>query len=129
MFGLPAMMFLEEKLGKNKFLELFLLCGVFGAMLDVLMMGPHQSIGSSGAISGMLAAACCLFGKGRLEHLLAMAFLLCFLIPQIDRTAMEAFTNIGYWCHVGGALAGILLTQRLYRPLPEVKPCKPHKKH
>lgn len=127
MFGLPAMMYMESKLGRVRFLELFVLCGLFGSMLDLIMIHPEGCIGSSGAIAGIFAAACMVFGTNRLEHLLAMTAMLCFLVPQIEAAPFEAFVGIGFWCHIGGALAGILLTHRLYRPKCLETPCK-HRK-
>ena len=123
MYGLPAMLYLEKTLGKVKFLELFFLCGL-GATMLFIILGGEQAIGSSGAIAGMLGAACCLFGRTKIEHLLALFFAMCFLVPQIVMLPWMSITGVAYSAHIGGALAGILLTHRFYRPLSECKPVK-----
>ncbi len=124
-FGLPSMMYLEGRIGRNKFLEVFFLCGAFGALLNCILMGNVPMIGSSGAIAGTFAAACCLFGKTKIEHVVALAALTCFFVAQVVSWPEEAFTGVAFMAHIGGALMGMLLMHKLYA-LEHI--CKPSKK-
>lgn len=123
-FGLPAMMYVEGKLGKTKFLDLFFFCGLVGALLNALVMGNEPMIGSSGAISGIFAAACCLFGHTKVEHLTALGVLGAFFLGQVLAWPTSSFTGIAVLAHVGGAFAGMVLVHRLYAPEHKCKPVK-----
>lgn len=123
-FGLAPMMYVERQYGRKGLMNLFFLCGLTGALMNVIVHGDVPCIGSSGAIFGMMAVACVTFGRSALEHLLALGLLLCVLVPQICMAPFSFLTGIAHWAHIGGALGGILLTHKLFRPLP----CKPPKK-
>lgn len=128
--GLPFMLWLEGNLGRTKFLELWFLTGIAGSMLSIITGYDGQSVGSSAAVCGMIAAACCLFGSSKIEHVVACLFAMCILVPQILMSPYQFLTGIGYWAHIGGILSGILLTHRLYRLPQKASPlCKPPKRH
>lgn len=118
-FGLPFMLFLENKLGKSRFLSFYVLCGLGSALLNLSMVGPEQSmIGSSGAIMGCMAGACMAYGNTKLEHAVSLGLLMFLLTMNIVAAPMEALTGIAYWGHIGGALVGMLLSSRFYPSKP-----------
>jgi membrane associated rhomboid family serine protease len=119
------MLWLENTYGERFLFWLFFWCGAAGFALDGLMIGA-PGIGSSGALSGLFCATCCLIGHTKLEKLVAGAALLSYLVPQIANVFFEPFMGVAIWAHVGGALAGILLTHRLMAPKP-VKAPEPKK--
>lgn len=96
----------ERFFGHGRFLAVYLLAGISGVLLS-LVMSPHPSVGASGAIFGLLGALAAFlylhratfgqFGAMQLRQLLFVALinLGLGLSPGIDN-----------WGHVGGLLAG-----------------------
>jgi membrane associated rhomboid family serine protease len=116
MFGLPFMMYLETRVGHKNLFTLYVLTGLAGTLFNTVALGPMGMIGASGAIMGCFGAACMLFGESRWEHLLAMSVLVCMLGQQIIVAQYEMLAGIGFYAHVGGCIAGMLLVSRLYKP-------------
>lgn len=111
-FGLPFMLYVEHKLGSEKLLKSYLICGISALVLHVIMSGNGNSlIGSSGSIFGLTSLACYIYGDKPLEKILAYLFFLSLFIPQFIMASYSLMipTNIAYWGHVGGALAALLL--------------------
>lgn len=113
-FGLPFMLFLESKLGRQRLVEMYLLCGVCAALCQTLLAGYGPMIGSSGAIFGLAVAACMEFGDTKLEHAIALLLAAAMLLPQIAMGPYEALTGVAYFAHVGGALGAMFLSKKLY---------------
>ncbi len=96
----------ERFFGHGRFLAIYLLAGISGVLLS-LVMSPNPSVGASGAIFGLLGALAAFlylhratfgqFGAMQLRQLLFVALinLGLGLSPGIDN-----------WGHVGGMLAG-----------------------
>jgi len=114
-FGLPFLVFLEGKLGRKKLLEFYFLCGLAAALFNLHLYGPTSCIGSSGSIFGIMVGACLAFGESVQEHLVALAFLLALLLPQLALAPFQAFVGVAFYAHIGGAIGGILLASRLYK--------------
>jgi len=104
---------LERLLGHVRYLVFFLLCGVLGNVLSMLMFQAsadpyHAAVGASGGIYGVFGAYLYLavFRKDRLDEgsrktvysILIFGLIYTFLSPRVD-----------VWGHIGGALAGLLL--------------------
>ena len=99
----------ERFFGHGRFLAIYLLAGISGVLLS-LVMSPNPSVGASGAIFGLLGALATFlylhratfgqFGAMQLRQLLFVALinLGLGLSPGIDN-----------WGHVGGMLAGAVL--------------------
>jgi membrane associated rhomboid family serine protease len=96
----------ECRIGKKRFLALYLLSGIAGALAHTAaaaLAGPQALdsalIGASAAISGVLAAYLVLFPGNK------VLVLLFFFIP----TALSAWMVIGFWfvLQVLGGLAGV----------------------
>lgn len=106
---------LERILGARNFIFLYLLCGVAGGVLQLMINPGPTLIGASGAVSGLVAAFSTLYPR------MPITALLFFVIP-VRMQAMwlgimvvglslfflltGLFNDIGNGAHIGGALAG-----------------------
>jgi membrane associated rhomboid family serine protease len=128
---------IEDRFGPVKFLIFYLACGI-AATLAQYYVSPGSripNVGASGAIAGVLGAYLLMFPHGRVRVLLynqivAMPaiFVLGFWIAlQIFAGAGALFATaqsedvggVAYMAHVGGFVAGLLLTYLLQgRPPP-----------
>jgi membrane associated rhomboid family serine protease len=106
---------LERVLGARSFVFLYLLCGVVGGVLQLMINPGPTLIGASGAVSGLVAAFSTLYPR------MPITALLFFVIP-VRMQAMwlgimvaglslfflltGLFNDIGNGAHIGGALAG-----------------------
>ncbi|MDU4960556.1 MAG: rhomboid family intramembrane serine protease [Sporomusaceae bacterium] len=112
----------EDWLGRLPFLAFFLLTGLI-ANLTHILLDPFSTIpviGASGAVSGILGAYLILYPTARIKTLVpififlqifeipAMLFLGLWFFLQLQGSA-AAGSNIAWWAHVGGFLAGMLL--------------------
>ena len=104
---------LERLLGHVRYLLFFLLCGVIGNVLSMLMFQTsadpsHLAVGASGGIYGVFGAYLYLavFRKDGMDEgsrktvyaILIFGLIYTFLNPRVD-----------VWGHIGGAIAGLLL--------------------
>jgi membrane associated rhomboid family serine protease len=122
LFGLPFMVYLENKLGSKRFLEFYMLCGLGGLLLHMIVVGGG-CIGSSSAIFGATAGACMVYGNTALDHCLGMLFIAIRLIQQILMAPLALLMGIAVFGHIGGILTGLMLVKRLYRTeIPTTKP-------
>jgi membrane associated rhomboid family serine protease len=119
-FGLWQMGWVERTLGRTGFVVVYLVSAVAGNLASLLRSGDVASVGASGALTGLIGA---IFGsvllparsgvprflRGRLlRSLLTVIVLNAALgatVPQIDNRA-----------HIGGFLAGLLVTLAIMRP-------------
>jgi membrane associated rhomboid family serine protease len=114
---------IEDAFGHFGFLLFYLLCGIAAGLLHTVMQPDSGAplIGASGAVSGVLAAYLLLYPKARVWILLFMriplpisAFwalsgwfalqLLSIFISSGDEV------QVAWWAHIGGFLAGLILT-------------------
>lgn len=121
---------MEEEMGHLPFFVFYLLSGIAAAMLQYL---PAQysnipMVGASGAIAGVMGGYLLLFPKARVD--VFIFFIVFFRILPIPSfivlglwMALQVFqgfaTDINgggtaYWAHVGGFIAGFLLTVPLW---------------
>jgi membrane associated rhomboid family serine protease len=132
----------EDRLGHLRFLLFYLLGGVAGALLHVYVdpSSPVPALGASGAIAGVLAGYMALFPTARV-----LTFVPVFVIPWIIgipaalwaigwflsqllsgvASLGESGGGVGFWAHVGGFIAGLILVwplrRRNYVPLPATR--------
>lgn len=121
----------EDNFGSLPYLLFYLLCGV-GAVLAQSLLTPRidvPSIGASGAISGVLAAYLLLYPRASIRAILPIPilFLFSFFVPAwlmiiiwfggqllnsyaALTSAAEMTGGVAYGAHVGGFVAGLLLT-------------------
>jgi len=101
---------LEKLVGRAWTLGLFLIGAVGGAAGSLLINDPTvRTVGASGAIMGMIAAALVLVlrlprGPGRSAVMVSLAWI---LVPALLPLA-SAGQNVDYAAHGGGAIAGAL---------------------
>jgi membrane associated rhomboid family serine protease len=108
--------FVESAIGRWRFLALFLISGITGAVASYLFNDPQTlSVGASGAIFGLFGAALVINHRlGRRTNeilgLLAINLVLGFVIPNIDWRA-----------HLGGLIAGSLVAAVLAFSAPRLR--------
>jgi membrane associated rhomboid family serine protease len=119
----------EDRFGQGRFLVFYLLCGLaaIGAQLVFTANSSIPNLGASGAIAGVLGAYLLLFPQGRVhvfqgQRLIPVPALMVIGLWFV----LQLFSGIGsiigattggggvaYMAHIGGFLAGILLTMWL----------------
>ena len=121
-FNLLALWFagraVEEWCGSLRLLLVFVLGGIGGGLLQVLLAPASLLIGASGGVCAVLLAFCTLQPK------LPITALLFFVIPirmraqtlgaliiavSIVLPLLGLFGNIGHFAHLGGAITGLLV--------------------
>jgi membrane associated rhomboid family serine protease len=111
----------EDGMGSFRYLAFYLLCGMsagllfaFGAPFTV-----HPLVGASGAISGVCAAFILLYPRSTIFglvagiipiHAPASLFVGTWILFQLFNAFTDEQGHVGWWAHVGGIVAGLLLT-------------------
>lgn len=116
----------EDAMGHGRFLLFYLLCGA-AAALAMAHIDPTSRvpmIGASGAISGVLAAYVLLYPRSHVTVIVPLGIILYpfaigaiwvigfwFLLQLISAGLAEpGRSGTAWWAHVGGFIAGLLLT-------------------
>lgn len=127
---------IEDAFGHFGFLIFYLLCGIAAGTLHALVEPQSGAplIGASGAVSGVLASYMLLYPRARVWILLFLRIPLP--IPAVWALggwfalqifsvfiATEDSAEVAWWAHIGGFLAGLVLTlvlrsRLLVRPRP-----------
>ncbi|HTR81606.1 MAG TPA: rhomboid family intramembrane serine protease [Bacteroidota bacterium] len=124
----------EDKLGHQRFLFLYIFCGITGGVAHAYM-NPGSAIpviGASGAIAGILGGYLLLFPKARILTLvpiiffftfielpallfLGVWFLMQFFSGYLSLASDVAVNNgdVAWWAHVGGFATGMLFVYPL----------------
>jgi membrane associated rhomboid family serine protease len=126
---------LEDSLGHTNFITFYLLAAVAGNLTHTLIMADSRvpTIGSSGAVAGILAGYLLLFPGTRVRTVLFLGpFITIARLPALlligfwailqlfnglivlNPVAAEA-AAVAYWVHIGGFVAG-LVTVRWFTP-------------
>jgi len=108
-------MMCEHAFGRTQFLFLFVMSGLAGGAVSMLM-SPGPSVGASGAIFGLQGAAIVLFRRHR-DRLVMRArrigvVLVVWALYTIAQGAFTPFVDNG--AHIGGFVAGALLARGLH---------------
>ena len=121
---------IEKAYGHLKYVIFYLICGVIASLAHVLSQPDSiiPSLGASGAISGVMAGYLVLFPTNRVKVLLALGVVLLrpIMVPAILMIGVWAvlqFINgigsiavtdqtsgVAYWAHIGGFVAGLVIT-------------------
>jgi len=127
----------ENQLERINFLAFYLATGIAAALAHVLMR-PHSSaplIGASGAISGVLGAFFICNPRARITLILepvliyflrrlivrvpAWIFLPVWFFLQISMGLKQHGSNVAFWAHVGGFVAGAVVAVLVCRYIPK----------
>ena len=117
----------EDAMGSLRFLAFYLVCGVCAALAHAYALPGSQQplIGASGAVAGIVAAYVMLHPRVRLWALflariplkLRAIYVIGFwILFQIGMAFYGGPSEVGWWAHVGGFLAGVVLTPILIQP-------------
>ncbi len=118
---------IEDALGHVRYLVFYLLCGIAGALAHVFVT-PYSDIplvGASGAVAGIIAAYLILHPRvrvwvlflGRIPLRLKALWVLGFWgAMQVFSVVYDTESNVAWWGHIGGFLAGAVLVVVLRRP-------------
>lgn len=117
---------LEEEMGHVGFLLFYLACGVAAGLAQALPDpgSPVPMVGASGAIAGVMGGYLMLFPRAKVDVLfIFLIFFRIFAIPAWIVLGLwlgiQIFSGlsipgdmggVAYWAHVGGFVAGLVLT-------------------
>ena len=122
----------ETQLERLNFIALYFVTGITAAMTHMLMEpGSYVPlIGASGAISGVLGAFFIYNPRARITlvldpvliyflrrfiiHLPAWVFLPVWFFLQVSICLKPQTSNVAFWAHVGGFLAGAVISVAVY---------------
>jgi membrane associated rhomboid family serine protease len=128
----------EEALGRGRFLLFYLLCGVIGALAFVASDPDFEGplIGASGAISGVIIAYLMWRPCAKVTVLVSIiplrisAFWVigAFILTQFWNLEAAGKSDVAYWCHLGGMVAGGVLFPLMRRRGVQLFECirEPH---
>jgi len=131
----------EDRLGSGRYFLFYLVVGVVASLTHALF-NPSSvlpALGASGAIAGVIGCYVRLFPMARLIVMVPILFLpLFFEVPallfagfwflmQILQGTVEFLVpadggGVAWWAHIGGFVAGLLLTPALRRPARSYRP-------
>ena len=110
----------EDAMGHGRFLAFYLACGIAAGLAQTAVFPGETTplVGASGAISGVLGAYLVLHPKARV--LVPIGFIPLYLpawLLLIFWFGFQFFAafggpaaqNVGWWAHIGGFVAGVLL--------------------
>ena len=116
----------EDAMGHLRFVAFYLISGVAAALTLAAInpASPVPMIGASGAISGVLAAYVLLYPRARVTVIVPLGIILYpmkisamwvvgfwFLLQLLNAAlAGQANSSVAWWAHVGGFVAGGILT-------------------
>ena len=123
----------EDRLGRLRFLLLYIGCGALAGVSQILVTPRSQVplVGASGAIAGVLGAYLLLFPRARVVTLIplglwwetvqmpAALFLgLWFLMQWVSGLSsigqVAAAGGVAFWAHIGGFVAGMIASVVLH---------------
>jgi len=117
----------EDRLGHARYLGFYLLCGIAAAIGQGLI-APAPMVGASGAVAGVLGAYLFLFPQSRVRTLIFLGLFITIVqlpaivviglwiivqvlsgLAELRMSDVRAATNVAFFAHVVGFVAGILL--------------------
>ncbi len=128
----------EDSLGHFRYFVFYILCGVISGLCHLALnpLSKMPTIGASGAIAGIMGAYFLLFPKSKILTIIPIiiipffieipAFIFLggwFLIQFYNVAGQNGVSQIAWWAHIGGFIAGMVLI-KLNMRLPETKPGK-----
>jgi membrane associated rhomboid family serine protease len=124
----------ERALGRLRFLAFYLLSGIIGGLVFVAN-DPHtriELIGASGAIAGVVIGYIMLRPCAKITVLLGIIPLRIsaywviglFVVTQLWNLGASSKSEVAYWCHFGGMVAGGILFPLLKSPAVKLFECR-----
>lgn len=121
----------ENMLGRVKYLLLYLFSGVAGGLLQTAFASPSaELIGASGAVCGVMLSFTTAYPEMPLRALLFFVLPVSMKAKTLGRgiivvsllcAALRIFPQVGHLAHLGGALAGAVLTWWWLPTAPRVR--------
>ena len=121
----------ENMLGRGKYLLLYLFSGVAGGLLQTAFASPSaELIGASGAVCGVMLSFTTAYPEMPLRALLFFVLPVSMKAKTLGRgiivvsllcAVLRIFPQVGHLAHLGGALAGALLTWWWLPTAPRVR--------
>jgi membrane associated rhomboid family serine protease len=117
----------EDAMGHPRFMLFFLACGVAGSLAHAVVNASSEQplVGASGAIAGVIASYVILHPRVRIWglafkfvplHIPAWWAIAAWFGLQVVQAWLARESSIGWWAHIGGFVAGVVLTPLLVRP-------------
>jgi membrane associated rhomboid family serine protease len=110
----------EDAFGHVLYLIFYLVCGIAASLAQVLVDtgSTVPGVGASGAIAGVLAAYIVLFGSrpvrvlmgGMLTSVPSYVMIGLWIVTQLFAGFGGQSDGVAYWAHIGGFIAGLVLT-------------------
>jgi membrane associated rhomboid family serine protease len=110
----------EDAFSHIIYLIFYLACGIAASLAQVFMNigSTIPGVGASGAIAGVLAAYIILFGnrpvrvlaRGGVMNVPAFMMIGLWIVTQLFAGFGGTSDGVAYWAHIGGFVAGLLLT-------------------
>ena len=115
----------EDRLGHAKFVIFYFLCGIAATVAQLVFTANSNvpNLGASGAIAGVLAAYIVLFPRGQVRVLMGRGIMPLPALVVIGLWIVLQFINgigsitqsaetggVAYMAHIGGFVAGLVLT-------------------
>lgn len=110
---------LESVWGPKRFINFYLLCGIFAALSQLLFCyltdRPAIMLGASGAIAGLLGASGVLFPNTEIYFQMFIPIKIKYLVLLFFATnwyngyLLSNNDNVAHFAHLGGLLTGIII--------------------
>jgi membrane associated rhomboid family serine protease len=113
---------IEDAFGHVGFLIFYLICGIVAGLVHAVLTpdSPVPLVGASGALAGIMGSYMLMYPRARILLLFslifpfrvpAFVFLGFWLVLQFWSLGMpQGEQAVAYWAHIGGFVAGLLLT-------------------
>jgi membrane associated rhomboid family serine protease len=103
---------LERRVGKTKFLEIYILSGIVAALAEMMVSSGYMTslVGASGALYGVMGCLAMIAPEIRVLLFFAIPMsirALVVLLVLLDLLFFEAPDNIAHMAHISGLLVGI----------------------
>ena len=100
----PTSIYLESII-KNRLLYYFLCCGIIAGVFHLLMYNDNLPlVGASGSIWGLIVILALIQ-----KSIFFRTFILLSFLLEILSAITTTGDGIAHWCHIGGALGGLLI--------------------
>jgi membrane associated rhomboid family serine protease len=124
----------ERALGRGRYLAFYLLVGVVGGLVFTVtdLRSKIELIGASGSIAGVVVAYMMLRPCAKITVLLGIIPLRIsaywviglFILMQLWNLGASSKSEVAYWCHFGGMLAGAILFPLMKSPGVRLFECR-----